>query len=453
VTWFSRKHSERRDKIDRWLFVFSICAFVVGIALRYQFICVTNRPSDPENLLGDATWYMHETVNAFEPGFVPTLYDTLFPPGAPMYFYVLRQIDPSMALIDTVQWVLSCLVPIMLGLTAKRLFGRRSAIFVFGFSSLYFPLWEFFGYFISEGPFIFTLTAAFLFLLVSLQAPSTKAALWWGLLSGLFLGFSAACKSCALLSALLIFAALLHTRRKNRFRLWPTAVTVALGLFVVLLPISIRATRLNEGRFLLLANDAPRTFLLGHQGRVGLMWWFDSKRDFHMNFSNPSASQHMYSEVKTYPWGVYETAPNYSAGWQWIKENPGDALLLSLEHVFDMFAIALPWPGYFRSYVRWTIFFNEIFLVLLLLPVMIHLVRSRRAIWWANRRYAGDAIVIAAVLSIYILAFLFVGEGRYRICYDGFMIMLASRVFFPGSFDEVGFAFESATAPRTGVSR
>ncbi|MCC6953190.1 MAG: hypothetical protein IT290_03645, partial [Deltaproteobacteria bacterium] len=343
--------SRRTLLFYRTFVVFSLAAFVIGVVLRYQFICVDNRPSNPDNILGDAAWYVHHAVNTFEPGYQPTMYDTLFPPGAAMFYYVLRTLDGSFRLVDYVMWVLASLVPVILSATAWRLYGARVAWFVLAFASLYFPLWEYFGYLISEGPFIFTLVLTFSLLVLSLEAETLRRSVAWAFFAGIVLGACTVTKSCALVTAAFIALALLWGQRKRKFRVWPTFLAAAVGVVLVIAPVSIRATRLNEGRFLLIANDSPRTFLLGHQGRVGLTWWYDAKRDFRMNFVNPSTLQHGYHEERSYPFGVYETGPNYAAGLTWVKENPLEALLLSIEHVFDMFATALPWPGYFRTYV------------------------------------------------------------------------------------------------------
>lgn len=150
-----------------------------------------------------------------------------------------------------------------------------------------------------------------------------------------------------------------------------------------------------------------------------------------MNFINPSAPQHQYVEERSYRFGPYEAAPNYAAGWKWIRANPVDALLLSFEHVFDCFAFVLPWPGYFRPYVRWTAFFAQFFIAVLLLPAVVHVTRAFRRFAATDPRVLGDAMVAAAAVSVYILAFFFLGEGRYRISYDGFMLLLAARAIFP----------------------
>ena len=416
-------------------FCFTLLALLgvygAGLLLRYRFIFEQNRPTDPANIFGDIEWYFFESERIFTTDYVPTLYDTLFPPGTSIYIAVMRWLDPSMHALIVSQWVLASLVPSILGYTALRLFGQRNAIFVFLFSSLYFPLWEYFGYLFSEGPFIVLMSFGFLLMLLSLSAQGMKGAVLWGSASGIAFGAAAICKSVALFSLVLVFAALLFYRLRHRFRLVVTIASLVTGIAIILIPVSIRSTRLNEGRFLLIANDASRTFLLGHQGRVGLTWWVDSARNFHMNFINPSTIQHSYGETKTYPFGVYDNAANYAAGLQWVAENPLEATLLSFEHVFDMFAVALPYPGYYRPYSRWVTFFNQVFLALIFLPAIVHILRSYRGMLHADPQLVGDAMIFAAVVSIFIIAFLFLGEGRYRICYDGFMLLLASRAFFP----------------------
>lgn len=401
-------------------------AYVVGAILRYRFIFLTNRPTDPANIFGDVEWYVFESGRIFTTDFTPTLYDTLFPPGASIYIAAMRWLDPSLRLLVTSQWVLACLVPLLLGTIASRVFDRRRALYVTAFASLYFPLWEYFGYLFSEGPFLFTMYLSFLLLTLSLQARTTTGALIYGGACGLALGACAICKSVALFTFALIFSVLGICWLKRRYRLWPSVAAAALGVAVVVAPVSIRATWLNEGRFLLIANDASRTFLLGHQGRAGLTWWEDSERGFRMNFINPSTIQHNYGEEKRYPFGVYDNAANYAAGLKWTWENPLEALLLSVEHVFDMFTVALPYPGYFRPYSRWVIFFGYVFLSLVFLPALMRMAGLRRRLGEEGIELQAELMMTAAVGSIFIIAFLFLGEARYRICYDGFMILLAS---------------------------
>ena len=427
----SQLEMPRRQRSSALLSMFAIVVFLFGAYLRYRFICVENRPSDPENIIGDAAWYAYEAGNMFREDFVPTLYDTLFPPGTALYFHLLMKLDPTLLLIDRVQWILASLVPLLLSGIALRIYGTASALATLILSSVYFPLWEYFGYLISEGPFLFSLLLSFLFLVLSLQGESGKSKVFWGFFMGFFLGLSAICKSCSLFTALLVFLTLVFFKRREISHLVPTVFPALFGVLLVIIPTSIRATWMNEGRFLLIANDAPRTFLLGHQGRTGLTWWYDRKRNFQMNFSNPSATQHMYAGEKSYEFGPYDARENFQAGWEWIRGNWGEALSLSLEHVFDMFAIVLPWPGYFRSYAPWVKFFHYYFLALILLPAAFSLGRTFPRVLKGEKRYLGDALLLSSVISIFILAFLFLGEGRYRICYDGFLLILASQAYLP----------------------
>ena len=56
-----------------------------------------------------------------------------------------------------------------------------------------------------------------------------------------------------------------------------------------------------------------------------------------------------------------------------------------------------------------------------------------------DARHAGDVLVLAAGISIYVVAFLVIGEPRYRIPYDPFMMLLAARTFIWWEREPPGF--------------
>ena len=60
-----------------------------------------------------------------------------------------------------VQLVVSCLVPLAVGLLGAAAYGRRTGLLAIVFSSLYFPFIEYGALFLSEIHFIFWLTLAF----------------------------------------------------------------------------------------------------------------------------------------------------------------------------------------------------------------------------------------------------------------------------------------------------
>lgn len=411
-----------------------LCAtalYFAGVALRFGFILRWNRASDQENLWSDPLAYFLSAQRFCDPSYVPNITDTIFPPGGGIFFGLLMKLDPSMEQALRVQFLMACLVPLLLMVIARLLFSARHGWLVLGMASLYFPLWEYHGYFLSEGPFQFLLLLSFLLLLLSLRAQAVLAAAGWGGAAGLTLALASAFKSIALVSGVLAFCMLLLIWRKHRIRLAPTASGVLIGLVLVLTPLSMRASRLNEGKFLLIANEAPRSFLLGHHGRVGGASFTDAKRGYMHEFGCPVAAQRGYTEVLRLNVGVYEPAEIYKAGWDWIKRNPGEAFLQAVEHAFDLFHGTLPWPGVVRPYVTWVIFFSQVFLVLILFPALFGLVRRARESLALQPAVCGDLLVLAPVASVFLVAFLYVGEPRYRIPYDGLFILLAVRAMLP----------------------
>jgi hypothetical protein len=197
--------------------------------------------------------------------------------------------------------------------------------------------------------------------------------------------------------------------------------------------------------------------------------------------------------------GVCENDKLIRYTWDWIEEHPLEAVVLSFEHMFDLFVsipwpgsstgrtyqiaqamacqavappgagapvwpqavvtlrvtatdaatlgistnwageldkawetsrfVAIPWPGSGTQLRPLLIGFMVLFYVGVLLPAVVHLWRHRRALVRLDPRYAGELLVLMPVLAVMITAFIFLGEARYRIPFDGFLLLLAARAY------------------------
>ncbi|MCW8132031.1 MAG: glycosyltransferase family 39 protein [Planctomycetota bacterium] len=420
--------SRRGLRAEGWTWLAFGC-YLAGVVLRVLFILSWNNANHPDRIFSDMKAYHISAQRFCDPAYVPDITDTIYPPGGGIYFGLLMKLDAELHAAVRIQCVLACLVPLLLMGIGRRLFGPRVGLFALGVSSLYFPLFEYFGYLLTEGPFTLFLLLSFYLLCVSLTAKKAWAAWVAGGGAGLMLGVAGSFKSVALSSALLVFVALLLMRRKARFRLLPTMLASAAGLVLVLVPLSMRATRLNEGRFLLIANEAHRSFLLGHHGRVRWAGWTDGRRNYHHEFGCPVAYQKGYQDVLSLDVGVYEGEKQYRMAWDWMAEHPLEAFLQSVEHSFDLFNMYAVWPGMAMPYVTWVYLFGEIYLVLLVIPAGVHLWRRRAGLFRFQPAFWGDWMALLPLVSVIAVAFLFIGEPRYRIPYDGFMILLAARAY------------------------
>ena len=422
--------------------------YAIGIVIRYLYIFVWHPAADYRYSF--MTMYYTAAKNYRDAAYVPGIRDTLVPPGMGYFIGMTRwpnPLDPSQPNLMpayAAQLLLSCLVPLVLGLIALELYDRRAALLTVAIASLYFPFIDYAGYFLAEGPFLFFLVLAFWLLVRSLRAQGWRG---WGFLfalfAGLTLGIAAAFKSVALAAGLCVLAALLWLSHKRGLAVRRTILGGAAGLLLVLIPLSVRATRLNEGKFCLIANDWPRTFLLGHCGADdhGRRCSRINFEDTEHYFMSPAAFERSDDGAITVPFKAFESSKLLEKGLEDIRKAPVDSCLSSFQHIFDLTFNNLPWPSgavadkddpqerkdHLASLHPWVETFQKFFIVFLLFPACIYLYRNAGAHIKGN--LPGELLVLMPPIAIMAAAFLFVGEARYRIPFDGFVILLAARQY------------------------
>ena len=166
-----------------------------------------------------------------------------------------------------VQLVVTCLVPLAIGLLGAAAYGRRTGLLAVVFSSLYFPFIEYGALFLSEIHFIFWLALAFAGLFGARRVRRPAAAIGVSAAAGFALSIATSLKSVALPAAVLFFfadgVALLLARPAggpparwfDRLKPWLLRGAVVAVAAAPLLGVLARVcTRANEGRFCVTGN-------------------------------------------------------------------------------------------------------------------------------------------------------------------------------------------------------
>ncbi|MHB2017120.1 MAG: phospholipid carrier-dependent glycosyltransferase [Candidatus Xenobia bacterium] len=391
-------------------------AFTIGVIFRAWYLYRLHPAS--HYLYSDMRLYVDMSQSFWTPR---SMFDAFCPPGLPALLAVLSRWDPSLGAFVSLQFGLSVLIPWLLFDLASQLYDVRAGLWTLALSSLYFPFIDYAGYYLTENPCLFCIVLAAILALHTVQAEATWKAALWGLATGLSLGLAATFKDGALLTALLwlIYFATRHTR--------PLRLACGvIGLGLVLIPLCIRATAINEGHFCLLDTHAPVTVLMGHYGDVVMFDFHDTERHLNYTCGGPAAlQQHPEARRASFPFGCYDGRRCLEAAWGWIRAHPLDALLASLHNVSDLFVDSVPWPTSHTAYRRWEVLSQEVYWVVILLPASF-------GIWL--RVHKGESIAIDMFLLLPLLGlmatvFLSLGEPRYRIPYDGFTIILAARTW------------------------
>jgi hypothetical protein len=206
------------------------------------------------------------------------------------------------------------------------------------------------------------------------------------------------------------------------------------GLIVGLLPgialLSHRVTEANSGRRFLVSNKGAADFLLGHYGRIAGIRWHNPRDGTMFEFGSPSAFQRGYTEVRDVPFAMTDVDKNASAAWQWIRQHPGEALVLSLEHVYDTFLGSFPWPSASADDVwKLTEGFHFAYVGLLLLPALLRCYDVMRAEGVRGFLRSREFLILSPLIGVLAAVFVATGEARYRIPFDCCIILVAIQFY------------------------
>lgn len=361
--------------------------------------------------------------------------DVTHPLGYAALLAFLMSGTSSMMRAIGVQLVITCLVPLAIGLLGWVAYGRRTGMLAVVFSSLYFPFIEYGALFLSEIHFTFWMALTFAALFGARRARRRGLALGLAVGAGLALSVATSLKSVALPGAFLFFAfdglALLLegpagaplSSRLPRLKPWLVrGVLVAVAAAPLLGVLAQACTRAN-GSFCVTGNKMGADFLLGHYGRVADIEWITEGHG-QFRFGSPGALLRHYDEHARVNFSITDGPANKAEAWRWIGRHPGEAIVLSLDHVYDTFFGATIWPTLNSGSWPYANLSQYAFIVFLLVPTILACARlakrGARALLTSQ-----TMLVLAPVIALALIVAYATGEARYRIPFDIFFIVIA----------------------------
>jgi hypothetical protein len=413
-----------------WLWVGLV--YVCGVIVRAIY---TFHVQPPEQFItSDMFFYVSLAQKYAAAGGPVDPWDVTHPLGYPALIAFLISGGGSLSRVVNLQFVVSALVPPAVGFLAAFAYGRRTALLAVMFASLYFPFIEYGALFLSEIHFILWLAVSFAVLFAAYHVRSRGARLGLAAAAGVALSVAAAFKSVALPAAFLMAVvegvALLvqppadpAAARVKRLAPWALRWAVVAIAAMPLLAVQARAcTRANEGHLCVTGNKMGSDFLLGHYGRVGAVEWTPPGGGT-SRFGSPGSYLRRYEATARVPFAMSDGAANRREAWRWIMRNPGEAIVVSIDHIYDTFFGDAMWPGY--GHPSWMLahLSQYVFIALLFIPLLpaCALVFRRGARAVATSR---TALVLAPVVALAVTVAYATGEVRYRIPFDIFLIVV-----------------------------
>lgn len=400
--------------------------YFLGVAWRAYFQLVSHPAS---HYLNSDSGSYYDTARKIASGEPLNIFDAFYPPGMSLFLAALGDTHRA----ELAMFGLSCLLPLLLAGLGWQLFGKRVAMLALTFSSLYFPFIDYGAYFLSEIPFTVLMLSSLLCLNQSLRGRRATA---WGLLAGLTLGLACAFRNLLLVPALLTAGCLLMGSRLQRWQLpTGTLVGVLVGAAVILIPISARATRINEGHFCLVSTNWAINVMQGHSGQTGRFKFRDQERDLEYDFANVGALERGKDREIILPFGPYDTHAIMKFTWETAQDDPLAFLLASLENVYGFFWGTTPTPPRDikneteadREENEWLPLSQGMLLVLVLLPAGIYLLARAPRLLRLDPHLQGDLLITLPIVGMMMICFVTESETRFRIPFDTFLILLAAR--------------------------
>lgn len=457
--------AERPPTSKWWTAAIILACFVgsLGVAFRYAYVLHWHQPSDVAFQKIPMNGYESRAINSINPNRRVTLHDIVFPPGGHMFLAIFLP-DPSIPLEGTpqerrtqkwrwavlAQFLLCVLTPFLIAAIGYEMYGRGVALVAFLISSLYFSFIDYAGFFMTEGNFLFFLVLTMWLLARSIRVKNVWIGVTCGLLAGASLGVTASFKTVVLFPGVLIFLVMAITACRLRWkRLFVVMATSFVGLMLIVVPLIVRATRINDGHLVPISTNGAMTVLMGHYGKIR-KFNFRPPRGGTIWFSAPAANQRKYKQQATLRCGPWDSDKMLEAAWKWTKENPQEALACSCLNVLDLFYGSLAFPSnkhpVWRQWVDW---FQWVFWIFILLPAVLFLASCcwrRLSLEKTNIEFA-DMLLLLPILGLVIVAFFTIGQPRYRIPFDAFFILLAARFYTWGVMRPDGLVPRRAKGP------
>jgi hypothetical protein len=431
--------------------------YLLGIALRVNYTFYVHPPES--FISSDMDMYVR-LARRFSGSSAPLMpWDVTHPLGYPSFLAFLISGGGSLARAAGVHFVVSCLVPLALGLLGAAAFGRRTGLAAIVVGSLYFPFIEYGALFLSEIHFVLWLALTFAGFFGARRATRRGVSLLLAAAAGCALSIAISMKAVGLLAAVGFFtvealALLIERPRGARwagyFSPWLLRMAaIAIGAAPLLSLQARVCTGANRGHFCVAGNKPAADFLLGHYGRIAEMdWGPDEGHQF--GFGSPGVFLRHYEGTIKMPQTITDNPANNAEAWRWIFAHPFEGLVLSLDHIYDTFFGVTMWPSFNTGAWPYANLSQYAFVLLLFVPTVLACARiaKRGARAFLTSR---TALVLSPIVALAITVAIATGEVRYRIPFDIFFIAIACALAV-GDLERVDGHTDSLADERTVLS-
>ncbi len=410
------------DLLRRIPVLASLPVYLIGVLWRWTHIYTEHDPR--AGIYSDMQVYIGAARRIAAEGYRLTPLDVTHPPATSWLFSQFYKSDPTFYSLVVLQFVVAALVPLAIGALAWVAFDQKAAAWSIAISSLYYYHVEYESYFLSEIYMMLLIPSIMALYLLAARATRVWRSVLLATLAGFLFLISIAFKTVAA-PAVLGFAGLHWLLFKGATLRMKTValVTLCLATLPGLAVISQRCTEANRGTFCLTSNKSAADFLLGHYDRIQSLKWTDSQ------FGSPAAQQHGYQQVPRVSFSITDSKQNFDTAVDWINGSPTKALVLSVQHVFDLFSPNAPWPTIWTPEWPLAQATMYLFMILLIWPTCLLLFDTFRSRGLVSMLRSTEFSVSSVLFGVMLAVFIATGESRYRLPFDCVFIVLGVQFY------------------------
>jgi hypothetical protein len=393
-------------------------AVMLGLGLLLRAWAVFELAPAPETFVSDARYY-YEVGAKINRGEGLTSYEQHYMPlGLAWIHAALLDLGVEsrawMPGLNVLADLLSCL---LIAGMAGRLEGRPAAMWALCIGCLYPPFILYTAFSLTETLFMFLALAAYYWYVLELDR--YRSALISGVLAGVSFALAVQFKTNVWACAVLIgAAALLVPSLRVRWSFMAAGVTGAALVFGV---VEIGKGGVQEISFdQRIANPAVNLYLGRTHARSviapyaeGSQWVYNSAPPIYVKGDRPPVVvDHDFLDGTAF----------IAATVEFLAEHKETLVTYSVDHVMDLFGQAPYWPLAETVFRPLEPALRAVVLVLIVVPAMVTALKLRLSV-------RSRLLLVLPVVSIVLVAVIFLGSPRYRLPYDGYLIILAAVAY------------------------
>lgn len=387
---------------DKKLRIIATLILTSGLFLRFYSVFILSPPQT--NIESDMSLYFTRATEMLQG--VYKLNQNFQPLGFVVESLSLR-LWGGWELFNWFQVFVSWGTSLFIFLVALEYFGLLAAFISLVLATLHLPQLSFASFHLAECSYIFLVTLSLWWILKTLQTNK----IWMFFVSGVLLMLSFYFKGTHAFFVP-IFALWILFRKKNSTKqAWQQVAALAVGCCVVMIP-QLMWTSYAYGK----AMPGPSSGALNFV--EGKCPWKDN-RDIEGN----SWMSPLFMQIGEIPLRKFWNRPFtddaffWKVGLECVQQNPS-VMLTSVRYIYYLFLGNDPWPlsshvKYAGIYESWTPFYYFVFLPLSLLGLILFYRQNREV----------SMIFILMMLSVFLMVYVFKSENRFRIPFDGILIL------------------------------